>query len=256
MFVGLATLILTSCADIVNIPPGYEAKILTPTGWQKGVITAGQVDIGRNDNEGRGNQLVLMEATTVTVKESFTQKVNDQTKEAEDHRVRTKDGTPLNVDIYVQIAVPIEPEVVDAAFSSITPKETDKSRIFQISVQDIYERFAQMTVRGKVREIFAGYKDADDIMQNYAKVNAEIELMAHEVFKKSGAPCTLVSAQLSNVKEDGEILESKNKLVAARNEAEAIYRNINGMLYQNSRLQLVIHLFFRMVEKNQSPQYR
>lgn len=225
MFAMLAVvtlLLTTSCSEVINIPPGFKAKILTPNGWEKGVKPAGQVDIGKEDSEGRGNQLVMMEATTVTVKESFTQKINEQTKETEDHRVRTKDGTPLNVDIYVQIAVPEEADVLDAAFSSITPKETNKKRVFIVSVEDIYAKFAQMTVRGKVREIFAGYTNADEIMQKYAKVNSEIELMAHGVFTKSGAPCTLITAQLSNVKEDTEILVSKNALIAAKNEAEAI----------------------------------
>lgn len=216
---ALTAMVFSSCSNIENVPPGYKSKILTPTGWQKGIYNAGQVDIGKEDGKGRGNQLVLMEATTITIKESFAKDNVDN----EDHRVRTKDGTPLSVDIYVQVAVPTEDDVLDDAFASVTPQLVDgRSRVYIVGLEEIYIRFAKMTIRGKVREIFANYDDADAIMENYAKINAEIGLMALEVFEKSEAPCILISAQLSNVKEDEDILKSKNENVAAENQAKSI----------------------------------
>ena len=53
---------LTSCAKIVNIPPSYVGKILTPTGWESKIYEMGQMDIGDFDNEGRGNRAVMLEA--------------------------------------------------------------------------------------------------------------------------------------------------------------------------------------------------
>ena len=213
------TLLFSSCSNIENVPPGYKAKILTPTGWQKGIINAGQVDIGKLTSNGTGNSLVLLEATTITIKESFMKSNDDN----EDHRVRTKDGTPLTVDIYVQVALPVEDKTLDEAFASVTPKPNpaDK-RVYSVTLEDIYTRFAKMTVRGKVREIFARYKDADAVMGDYGKVNAEIGVMALDVFEKSGAPCQLISAQLSNVKEDEDVLKSKNENIAAQNQAKSI----------------------------------
>jgi regulator of protease activity HflC (stomatin/prohibitin superfamily) len=78
-----------------------------------------------------------------------------------------------------------------------------------------------MTIRGNVRSIFAKYHNVDSVYAHYTEINAEISLMVINVIKQSKAPFEILNAQLSNVKEDPTILESKNKLIAARNEAKA-----------------------------------
>ena len=215
-------LFLTSCQTIIPVPPGFQAKLLTPSGFEEDVKGPGQVDIGKQTAQGVGNQLVLLESTAMTVKEPFTQKINAETEEKEDHRLRTSDGTPLNGDIYVQIGVPTDKSTLDDVFTSITPRQTDNDRVYMVSIVDIYKQYAQMTVRGKVREIFAGYKDAESVMASIEKINGEITLASHEIFKNSGAPVLLMSVSISNIKEDDEILKSKNELIAATNEAQSI----------------------------------
>ena len=59
-------------------------------------------------------------------------------------------------------------------------------------------------------------------MANIEKINGEITLASHEIFKNSGAPVLLMSVSISNIKEDDEILASKNALIAASNEAQSI----------------------------------
>ena len=214
--------IFTSCQTIIPVPPGYQAKILTPSGFEDNVKGPGQVDIGKETGQGVGNQLVLLESTAMTVKESFTQKLNTETGDKQDHRLRTSDGTPLNGDIYVQIGVPTDKSTLDDVFTSITPSKTDNKRVYNVSIVRIYEQYAQMTVRGKVREIFAGYASAEEVMSNIGKINGQITLASHEIFKNSGAPVLLMSISISNIKEDDEILASKNALIAAMNEAQSI----------------------------------
>ena len=222
LFLALVAFVMTSCQTIIPVPPGYQAKLLTPTGFEDDVKGPGQVDIDKQTAQGVGNQLVLLESTAMTVKEPFTQKVNSETSEKEDHRLRTSDGTPLNGDIYVQIGVPTDKSTLDDVFTSITPRQTDNDRVYEVSIVKIYEQYAQMTVRGKVREIFAGYKSAEDVMSNIEKINGQITLASHEIFKNSGAPVLLMSVSISNIKEDDEILASKNALIAAENEAQSI----------------------------------
>ncbi len=222
----MAISLLSSCKDnaVRNIPSGFVGKKLTPSGWDKKIYEAGQVDIGTENNSGNSTSLVLLEVTTTTVMEKFVKTLKGTTgvDVDEDHRVRTKDGTPLDVDIYVQIAIPVDPDVRNSIFAMITPKPTSDDRVSQITVQDIYERFAKMTIRGNTRGIFAQYKDADDVMLNYTKINAEISQMIISVTKEAKTPFEIVSAQLSNIKEDPIVLESKNKMIAAKNEAFAI----------------------------------
>jgi len=219
---AIVALVFTSCQTIIPVPPGFQAKVLTPSGFEDDVRGPGQVDIGRQTAQGVGNQLVLLESTAMTVKEPFTQKVNSETGEKQDHRLRTSDGTPLNGDIYVQIGVPTDKSVLDDVFTSITPTQTDNNRVYEVSIIKIYEQYAQMTVRGKVREIFSTYQTTDEVMANIAKINGEITLASHEIFKNSGAPVQLMSVSISNIKEDDEILKSKNDLIAATNEAQSI----------------------------------
>lgn len=222
LFLALVAFVMTSCQTIIPVPPGYQAKVLTPSGFEDEVRGPGQVDIGKQTAQGVGNQLVLLESTAMTVKEPFTQKLNSETNEKEDHRLRTSDGTPLNGDIYVQIGVPTDKSVLDDVFTSITPTQTGNDRVFQVSIVKIYEQYAQMTVRGKVREIFSTYKTTDEVMANIEKINGQITLASHEIFKNSGAPVLLMSVSISNIKEDDEILKSKNELIAAQNEAQSI----------------------------------
>lgn len=91
-----------------------------------------------------------------------------------------------------------------------------------IHLQDIYERFAQMMVRGKAREIFSVYKNMDSVMKNYKKINAEIYLTVNEIVEKSGAPFDVIDVQISNVKQDPSVVRSKNELSSANNKAAAI----------------------------------
>ncbi len=215
-----SSLFMMSCGNAVkNIPSGYVGKELTPTGYSDAILEAGQVDIGAVSNDETSTSLVLLEVTTTTIKESFMSSGTDSS-EVGDHRVRTKDGTPLSVDIYVQISIPIDKKVRDGIFAMVTPK-ANGDRVSVISINDIYSQFAKMTIRGNVREIFAQYENADSVMQNYSKINAEISLMIINVVKQSKAPFEIMSAQLSNVKEDEVILASKNKLVAATNDGKA-----------------------------------
>lgn len=216
-----AIFLLASCQNVVrNIPSGYVGKSLTPTGYSEEILEAGQVDLGEVRNDGTSTSLVLLEVTTTTIKESFDAAGTDP-NEAGDHRVRTKDGAPVAVDIYVQVAVPQDKNLRDGIFSMISPQPTQDARVSAITIGAVYSQFAKMTIRGNVRSIFAKYQNVDSVYANYAKINAEISLMIIDVIKQSKAPFEILNAQLSNVKEDPTILDSKNKLVAARNEVEA-----------------------------------
>ncbi|KKQ81345.1 MAG: hypothetical protein UT05_C0019G0004 [Parcubacteria group bacterium GW2011_GWF2_38_76] len=214
-----AVVIVTGCAKIVNLPPGYVGKILTPTGWESKIYEMGQIDIGDLDNSGRGNRAVMLEATSVTIKEQF--KTSD--KDDEDHRIMSKDRIPLVVDIYMQTQLPTDKRMRDSIFAQVTPKleKGDEGRVFTITLQDVYERFAKMTIRGKTREIFSRYT-ADEVMTNYNRVNKEIKAMVSDTFMRNKVPLDLIDGQLSNVKVDPEIWKAMNKRMAAESDVKTI----------------------------------
>lgn len=218
----IAGLFTIGCDEqIKNIPSGYVGKLLTPTGWDSKILEAGQVDIGQTDSAGRGNTLVLLEATSATMKEQFM--ATDSNGDKQDHRVMLKKGTPVAVDIYVQVAVPTDPKLRNAVFALVTPKGVaNETRVQAIYLGDVYGRFAQMSIRGKTREIFAKYDDYADVMRNYAKVNAEVATMVAKVFEENKVPLELVSGQISNVKPDETVWAANNKMAAADAEVSAI----------------------------------
>ncbi len=103
-------------------------KELTPTGFADEILESGQVDLGPENNNGTSTSLVLLEVTTTSIKESFDADGVDK-NEAGDHRVRTKDGAPVAVDIYVQVAVPQDKKLRDGIYAMISPEPTGDPRV-------------------------------------------------------------------------------------------------------------------------------
>lgn len=217
----VSALTFSSCQNVVrSIPSGHVGKELTPTGFSDAILESGQVDLGPESGDGTSTSLVLLEVSTTTIEESFDAEGGDPTK-AGDHRVRTKDGAPVAVDIYIQVAIPQDKALRDAIYTMISPTPTSDPRVSIITTSAVYNQFAKMTIRGNVRGIFSKYQNVDSVYAHYTEINAEISLMIINVIKQSKAPFEIINAQLSNVKEDPLIFESKNKVVAAKNEVEA-----------------------------------
>lgn len=216
-----SAMLFTGCSNEVrNIPDGYIAKKLAPTGFENGILNPGQCDIGEKASNGQYTTLILLESSTITIKEEFHQK--DPKGDNEDHRIMTK-KTPLTVDVYIQVALPTDEKLRDAAFSSMTPTPwANETRMSVITLGDIYKKFAQLTVRGKCRGIFTHYENYDSVMAHFDKINAECFASIIQIFKSSSTPLTVIDAQISNVKEDEEIWKSKNELEAAKTKAAAI----------------------------------
>ncbi len=221
LVLALAILGLAGCGRMANVPPGYIGKMLTPTGWQDKVWEAGQVDIGDTDSLGRGNQMVICEATSVTIKEAFSKPSAENGNE--DHRIIAKDKTPLAVDIYVQVMVPDEKKMRDSIFAQVTPVPIQgQDRASKITLEQIYSQFARMTIRGKTRQIFAEYKGYMDVMSKYDQVSKQVAGMIAETFRETKVPLKLVAGQLSNVKADETVWAAENQAAAAAAQVSVI----------------------------------
>lgn len=215
---GAIAISMMGCGQVADIPGGYIGKVLTPTGWENKLLEAGQVDIGDESNNGSCNKLVICEATSVTIKESFS-KNGDK---GEDHRIITTDKVPLTVDLYTQVMVPEEKKMRDSIFAQVTPIPTKMDRVSKITLEMIYDRFARMTIRGKTRQIFSKYKNYDRVMANYDQINKEVSAMIIDTFQQTKIPLRLLGGQLSNVKVDGVVLDALNEEAAAKARANAI----------------------------------
>jgi hypothetical protein len=202
--------------EIREIPAGFIGKKLTPSGWDKGILEAGQVDIGTENGDGTYTTLVILEATSVSTKESFGQAVNV----GEDHRILIG-KTPVTVDVYVRMMVPREPEKRNAIFAQITPKRTGE-RLSTITVAQIYAQFAQMDVRSGIREVLQKQTDVGYITTHLDEFNDKLGAMAIRMFERSGVPLLVQNVTLSNVKMDQTVWDAENQKAAALAQVEAI----------------------------------
>ncbi len=150
---GVCLLLLAGCTTkMVDIPSGYAAKILTPTGFQDKIYMSGQVNLGTLDNTGGGNTLIVAENTSIMITETFDKKSTD-----DDHRIILPDDlVPLAVDVRLSF---MSPDFNDAAngtdklFTLITPtKESD--RIRTINLGSVYNSVTKMSVRSSIRKVF------------------------------------------------------------------------------------------------------
>lgn len=219
-------ILLAGCAGpaVRSIPAGYMGKVLTPTGWEPSTRTAGQVDLRNPDSNGNFSVLVLLEATSTTVKEQFLEANADSAKQdSTDHRVTTRDGAPLSVDVYIRAMLPDDEPTRDRIFTLVTPAgDPQDYRLRRISIQNIYERFAQMKIRNNIRMIFAGYPAYKDVAANYGRLSDQIATMVIKTFEDDRVPLKLQDVQLSNVKQDPAVFKAQNDLAAAEAQADAI----------------------------------
>ena len=226
LYLLLPIILLCGCAGhaVRSIPAGYMGKVLTPTGWEQSTLSAGQVDLRSADRNGNFSVLILLEATSTTVKEQFLEANADAVKQDNtDHRVTTKDGAPLSVDVYIRAMLPDDESTRNGIFTLVTPvADLHDDRIRRISIQNIYERFAQMKIRNNIRMIFSGYPTYREVAANYGRLNDQISTMVIRTFNEDRVPLKLQDVQLSNVKQDPAVFKAQNDLAAAEAQADAI----------------------------------
>jgi len=218
--VCLGIVALFGCSnEIREIPAGYVGKILTPTGWETGIREAGQINLGQVNSDGTYSTLVLLEVTSIAIKENFG--TAGSNKDAEDHRIIVN-KVPLTVDVYTRCMIPSEEKKRDAIFAQVTPVGTSTNRVSLITIKMIYEQFAMMDIRSGTREVFSKYQNFDQINNSLDSINIQLGRMALTTFTQNGVPLTMQNMKVSNVKPDISVWDAENKNAAALAQVEAI----------------------------------
>jgi hypothetical protein len=223
--IGLAACGGMSRSEYRSIPAGYVGKVLTPTGWQKGVLEAGQVNLGGTDADNRNNSLVLLEASGTQVKEIFPAASKD---DEQDHRIITTGAegqppTPVAVDVYIRLRVPVDERLRNRVFAEITPIESkDDVRVTWITVESIYNRFVHQEARSIIRRIIGAY--ANDLAINAHRQEIEQKL-TEELLKRLEelkVPLELQSVALSNVTPDPLVQKNRSEQLGASSQVASI----------------------------------
>jgi len=225
--------VFSGCSSYHEVPTGHIAKVLTPSGFQKKIWEPGMVDLGTPGRGGNQNILVLLEANSTTVKEQFLSA--DASPDKQDHRILTKNGAPLSVDVYIRGIVPEDPEIRNSVFIQVTPVvDPVDPRVRRITLREVYERFAAMDIRNRIRDTFTKYEGYKDVMANYPNVNKQITESVFEVFKLNKIPINLQNVELSNVKPDPAVWVAENEKAAAESKVYSIDK-IGQALQRNPR---------------------
>lgn len=210
-----AAMLFVGCSNVIkDIPAGYVGKKLMPTGWDKTILEAGQVDLGDQNSNGTYTKLVLLEATSISIKESFAPQGE------EDHRIIIG-KTPVAVDVYIRLMIPTDIQRRNAIFSQITPKRLD-DYVSSISIGQIYNQFAKVDIRSGVRAILQKQDSVDYILKHMDKFSTDLGAMAIKRFQDNGVPLDVQNVQLSNVKVDQTVWAAENQKAAALSQVEAI----------------------------------
>jgi len=111
----------------------------------------------------------------------------------------------------------------DRILTLVTPvAKAQDERVRRITIQNIYERFAQMKIRNNIRMIFATYPTYKEVAASYGDINDRISNMVIKTFGNDHVPLKLQDVQLSNVKQDPAVFKAQNDLAAAEAQADAI----------------------------------
>lgn len=212
--------LITGCGyDYRAVPSGFAGKVLTPTGFQTKVYTSGQVDIGVLGAGKIGNSLILIENTSITVKESFLGPKASADKE--DHRiVLQEDMIPMSVDVRISFMSPDFSEAdTDKLFTLITPEPWGKDdRIQIIKLEKVYETLAKMGVRTAIRKVFdSNTKNYKHAIAHREELNNKLGAAILKEIKESGIPLRAKAVDLSMLMPD----ESIWKINAQVSSAEA-----------------------------------
>lgn len=213
------------CSDYRNVPSGYAAKVLTPTGFQKKVYTSGQVDIGQLGANKIGNNLILVENTSITVKESFLGPAANPDKE--DHRIVLQDDSvPMSVDVRISFMTPdfSKDEDVEKLFTLITPDEwKDDKRLQVIRLEKIYAQTARLAVRSTIRDaIDKNTRSWKAAMASREKLNTEIAAATIKEVKDSGIPLKVKAVHLSMLMPDENVWKASAQISAAEAQVNSL----------------------------------
>lgn len=233
----VALVFITGCEmRFANVPPNDIGMMLTPTGYENKVYSPGQVNIGKEDTDGEGNKLVLIQRSGIEVKEQFIGAAGSEDKE--DHRCLTRDNAPMTLDVRLMFALPDyeKPEGMkdlNRIFQLGNPQEIEngpkemKGRVLRISGESIYADQARQQVRGRIRQICSVYENFDAAFiaasgTGPKSMTRHVEEAVASILREKQVPLRLLTAYVSNMKPDSTVMDAISAKKAAEKRVEAI----------------------------------
>lgn len=167
---GVLLGVLASCG-FYTVPPTTKGKILSTSGYQPEVLTAGKYTLWGRD------VMVLLDTSTKVYSEPV--------------QVKLADKLTLQVDVKFAGRLSSNPKIVNTMFNDIVAG-SDMS----IAFQEVYAVYGRMVVRNKTREVISAYT-VDDVHVNYKRISQEVGIAIEEAL--ASTPIEISDIMIGNI---------------------------------------------------------
>jgi hypothetical protein len=204
--------ILAGCGqwtpDYFSVPAGYVCRVLGPNGFEGDFQEAGQINVGGQGVGGIQNRVVCLQTTTVQVEEQMLQ---DDPRDHQDHRILTKVGNRVAIDVYVRMIVPNDHAIWTSILAQVTPAQDNaNARASYINIADIYEIYGHQEVRGFMRDLGPHYENDLDMNNDRQAIANKLTDQLSERLRQLHAPLELQGITISNIAPDPTVQNARN----------------------------------------------
>jgi hypothetical protein len=204
--------ILAGCGqwtpEYFSVPAGYVCRVLGPNGFAGEFQEAGQINVGGQGVGGIQNRVVCLQTTTVQVEEQMLQ---DDPRDHQDHRILTKVGNRVAIDVYVRMIVPNDRAIWTSILAQVTPAQDPASqRASYINIADIYQIYGHQEVRGFMRDLGPHYDSDLDMNNDRQTIADKLTAQLAERLRQLHAPLELQGITISNIAPDPTVQNARN----------------------------------------------
>lgn len=151
-----STILLAACGARVEVPPASVGKVLTPSGYQEGVVKPSNVRLPVCLPWEACPKMVVLNMADNVVAEKMTLFMPEDR---------------LNMAFTLQASLRVKENSVDGLFNSISPDKD--GNVLRIPLPKIYSTYAEQIIRAEAREFLSQYS-INDIAANLEAVNAKL----------------------------------------------------------------------------------
>ncbi|HEY2446857.1 MAG TPA: SPFH domain-containing protein [Rhizomicrobium sp.] len=194
--------------EYFSVPAGYVCRVLGPNGFEGDFEEAGQINLGGQGVGGIENRVVCLQTTTVQVEE---QMVQDDPRDHQDHRILTKVGNRVAIDVYVRMIVPHDRAIWTSVLAQVTPTvDQNNPRFSYIDVADIYQIYGHQEVRGFIRDLGPHYESDLDMNNDRQSIANKVTAQLANRLGELHAPLELQGVTISNIAPDPTVQNARN----------------------------------------------
>ena len=216
--IGVVCLLATGCGELVEVPPAHVGKILTKSGYQKGLKSPSRFRLPYDFLN--PPKLVLAEVSDHGIKEEM--KV-----------FMPKDNLNLTFDVRGTFSITSAEAEIESIFDRLVPSQGGAGATVRgIGFQQVYQTYAQQVVRKRSREVVAEYT-IQQVLESRETISEKLLAAVRKDLKNTPIsvsvfglaevqpPLVIINAQEAAKKREIEIQQAEADKLVKLTEADA-----------------------------------